>query len=194
MKISGEHIIGQEIIIDDGKTRNSIKPDAILEDCTLRLRVPSNKLMIRGTLINTTISMEKKNANYYWFYAKLIQCTFIGTIVENNFGPVGDFDGKCESCDFSNAKLESCQFFGDSVESHIYPSWPYLTIINPLQNLDTMISREETGNMPEIVDALEYANKELRAIVYNANMLAKRHDIDVETIKQFFSQFPFVRM
>ena len=134
MKIQ-ENLKNKEILINDSKCYNMIGPGAVLEDCTLKISVPAKSLGIHGTLINTSVIVEKERVRFSWLDATLIRYSFIGTFKENEFGnlfrPNADYS---ENCVFTDAILHDCQFFGESTKSHAYPKWPHFVVLDPHLN------------------------------------------------------------
>ncbi len=194
MNLQNIRLKGEEFVIDGVNTLNTIGKNTVLEDCTLRLRVPSDCLSIQGELIDTTVIVEKGMAGYSWLDAKLIRCTFQGTFRENEFGAVSNEDGCCDAGVFTNANLDDCTFYGDSSDLHIFPTWPNFVIRDPLRHLPEMQNRPKCEELEIFVDSHEYLDEEAAASAYNVNTIAKRHDVDHAAVKKFFSQFPFVRM
>lgn len=194
MNLQNTVIRGQEIVIDDASTFNAIGDGVVSEDCVIRCHVPSKSLSIRGELIRTRVVVKKKLRGFSWPEARLRECMFEGVFQENEFGTVSNMRGFCESCNFENADLDDCIFYGLSSESHTFARWPQLVLMQPHANLGEMQARPKSDALAIIVDSTEYLDEEATAITYNAESLAKRSAISVEEIREFFSQFSFVRM
>lgn len=194
MNLQNTVILGEEIVIDDGKTFNAIGSGVVLEKCTVKCRIPAKSLSIRGKLIRTLVVAESDLTGFSWLEASLNGCTFQGTFEENEFGTISGSTGSCESCVFSDAVLEDCIFFGESCDSHTFPKWPSFVILDPHENLTELQSRPKHERLSDVVDSIEFLDEEANAITYNSEALGKRLGLSVDQIRSFFSQFSFVQM
>ena len=126
MNLQNKTIKNEEILIDNSSVFNTIGTDVILKNCTVRCLVPANSLGIRGTLIDTTIIIEKKLTNFSWLEANLEACKFIGTLDNNQFGTKQKKVGSAKGCDFSEAKIDDCLFFGEDFVEPPLPAHKFL--------------------------------------------------------------------
>lgn len=186
---------GKEIVIDDSAIYNTIGKEAVLEDCTLKIRVPTKSMGIYGKLINTSIIAEKRLYRFSWLEATLIRCKFFGTYKENQFGNITNpAAGLTESCVFTDAVLNDCDFYGDLSKTHTFPKWPHFVLFDSHINLHTMKNSVKNDKISIIIDAIEYADEHLSAMTFNAPAVSHRLGITEEELKSFFSQFNFVSM
>jgi len=194
MNLQNKTIQNKEILIDNSSIFNTIGTDVILKNCTVRCFVPANSLGIRGTLIDTTIIIEKKFTNFSWLEANLEACKFIGTLDNNQFGTKQKGVGSAKGCDFSEAKIDDCLFFGEDSSSHIFPLWPNFTILNPKENLaDLHKVMDKDEIIEDIVDSIEFFDKELGAITFDAKQLAKELGVKTDEIKKSIASFHFIK-
>ncbi|QDT25172.1 hypothetical protein Enr10x_04670 [Gimesia panareensis] len=194
MNLQDTVIKGEEIVIDDSKSFNAIGSGVVLEKCTIRCSVPAQSLSIRGKLVGSLVIAESHLTGFSWLEAKLNSCTFQGVFKENEFGTLSGSNGSCESCDFSEADLEDCSFFGTSSESLTFPKWPYFVILNPHRHLAEMQDRPKHDRIADVVDSIEFLDEEASAITYNSGSLAQRLGLSIGEVQSFFSQFAFVQM
>jgi hypothetical protein len=194
MNLQNIEIRNEEIVIDDPKAFNTIGRDVVLEDCTVRCRVPAKGLSIRGKLVKTLIIAERELKGFPWLEASLFGCTLQGVFKENRFGTFRGSSGICKSCIFSDAVLDDCSFYGEFFDTHTYPKWPCFVILNPRDNLAEMQSQPKDDRLSIVVDSMEFLGEEANAITYNAKSLAKRTGLSADEIQVFFSQFSFVKL
>jgi len=194
MNLQSKTIKNEEILIDNSSVFNTIGTDVTLKNCTVRCFVPANSLGIRGTLIDTTIIIEKKLTNFSWLEANLEACKFIGTLDNNQFGTKQKKVGSAKGCDFSEAKIDDCLFFGEDSSSHTFPLWPNFTILNPKENLaDLHKVMDKDAIIEDIVDSIEFFDKELGAITFDAKQLAKELGVKTDEIKKSIASFHFIK-
>ncbi len=194
MNLQDTVLRGEEIIIGDSSTFNAIGPDVLLEECTIRCRVPADCLSVAGKLVRSLVVVESRFTGFSWLDARIVDCTFQGWFSENEFGTVSNANGCCESCVFRDANLEDCIFYGESCESHAFPKWPNFVILHPHKNSVEMQNCSKIDSIADVVGSIEFLDGEADAIAYNSRSLAKRLRVKVEDVQGFFSQFPFVRM
>jgi len=194
MNLQDTVIRGEEIVIDESKTFNAIGSDVLLEECTIRCKVPAKSLSVRGKLVKSLVIVEGHLTAFSWLEARLMGCTFQGVFKENEFGTLSGFNGSCESCAFTDADLDDCTFYGDSCESHTFPRWPHFVVLHPHQQLTEMQKCPKNDRIAEVVNSIEFLDEEAHAITYNSQSLAKRLNVTAEEIRSFFSQFSFVQM
>lgn len=194
MNLQSVTLKGEQVTIDDSQIFNAIGSDVVLEGCTLRCSVPSESLSICGKLLNTTVIIENELTGFSWLDAKLIQCKFLGHFKENEFGTLSGSNGCCQAGAFKGAVMDDCTFYGPASESNIYPAWPHFVILNPHMHFEAMKNCPMSVPLSDVVYSIEFLDEEATAVAYNADALAQWLSEDIEAIKRFFSQFPFVRM
>lgn len=187
-------IRGEEIVIDDGTTFNAIGAGVVLEDCTVRCRVPAGALDVQGRIVKSLVIVESDFAGFSWVDVELVECTFQGHLQENEFGTVGQSKGCCRSCVFRDADLDDCVFFGDDSDTHTFPAWPNFVMLDPHLHVAEMQAHSTDGPFADVVGAIDYLHEDGRAVAYNARVLAKRVGVGVDDVRRFFSRFSFVRM
>lgn len=194
MNLQNIVIHGEEIVIDDSSTFNAIGRDVVLDTCTLRCRVPSANLSIRGKLLNSRVIVETDLKGFSWLDARLISCTLQGVFKDNEFGSLSGFNGSCETCVFTDSDLDDCTFYGGSCELHAFPKWPHFVVLHPHRHLAEMQSCLKHDQIADIVDSIEFLDDEANAVTYNSRSLSQRLGVGIENIRQYFSQFSFVKM
>lgn len=194
MNLQDTVIKGEEIVIDDSKCFNAIGSGVLLEKCTIRCNVPAKSLGIRGKLVDSLVIAGSHLSGFSWLEAKLFRCTFQGVFKDNEFGTISGLNGNCESCDFSDADLEDCSFYGKSAESHTFPKWPYFVILNPHRHLAEMQKCPQPDQIADVVNSIKFLDEEASAITFNSESLAQEPGLSIGEVQGFFSQFAFVQM
>lgn len=103
-------------------------------DCEFRMkRVTKTDFNFDATCTNCDFHLPKRVANRYMDRPVLESCRFHGHFVGFDFGPkfldkylLGPSPGSLRSCDFSDARLHLCAFYGTSLAAHTWPDWPHI--------------------------------------------------------------------
>ncbi|WP_087022802.1 hypothetical protein [Thaumasiovibrio subtropicus] len=149
---------------------------------------------IRGTLEDTTIVAKKPLGGFYWYDVSLTRCKFVGKFHNNCFGSRNGSPGLVEQCDFSQADIDRCFFFGSNVESNTFPKWPFLFLFNSRENVSKLEQyAKENENVAYIFSHSKHFGEEVKGICYDARKLAKLFNTTVDDIKHSFSGFDFIK-
>ena len=157
------------------------------------LSIPSKSLSVQGKLIDTTIVSKKTLVGFSWLDSTFNKCKFVGNFKENEFGSLEDSVISLESCDFTDAILDDCLFYGRGVDNNQYASLPQITILDPHLNYYKLKKEApEDESILDIVESIEFLDKKVSAISMNLEIFSKEVDGNLELLKDFFSQFPFI--
>jgi len=194
MNLQNVKLYGKAISIDDNGLVNLIGDDVELHDCSLDIKVGAQSLDVQGLIRDSTLVSKSPLAGMSWLDVSFRNCTFIGVFKENEFGSLDGHSGSCESCDFSEAELDDCTFYGEFFDSHIFPLWPCLTISEPHLNFCEMMSAARGGAFEDEVGGIEFLDPSARLIAYNSSTLSLRAGVEVNDVHNFFKSFSFVKM
>lgn len=102
-------------------------------DCEFRMkRVTKTDFNFDATCIDCDFHLPRRVANRYMDRPVLESCRFHGHFVGFDFGPkfldkyLRPSQGSVHNCDFSDARLHLCAFYGTSLEAHSWPDWPHI--------------------------------------------------------------------
>lgn len=74
------------------------------------------------------------------------------------------------------------------------PLWPNFTILNPKENLaDLHKVMDKDEIIEDIVDSIEFFDKELGAITFDAKQLGKELGVKTDEIKKNIASFNFIK-
>jgi hypothetical protein len=116
-------------------------------------------------------------ANFRWHRATFENCTFCGTYVGSDFGKRSDEPlphGDIHACDFADARLVSCSFYGCDVSSLKLPAWPCFTILEPVRRREELVAAEWPGKFSFWADRYREASLEKVAATFYAPDLVQR--------------------
>jgi len=170
-----------------------------LRNCTLVLKVPASRLVIKqAQFIDCTFEVKQELKNYQsWVSARLKGCRFKGRFSGNDFGHWPEYgnypwfqDGAIEDCDFSEAHLDACRFHGCDPRALRFPLWPYFTFVAPLLHAAAL----RGGKWPEwfndvIVQELHTHPSSTVALTYHAPSVARRLRTTAEELRAVIEQF-----
>ncbi len=185
--ISGEKIdiTGKKVVIsgEEINTRDEVVflgPDLILSQCHICLTISSKALMIVSTRFEQcTIQAKRRLVNVQWCNAWIEKSTFRGMLAGCDFGtwPEGycDLSGGIRDCNFEEAVLDGCRFFGNQVETLNWPAWPCFVIPSPKQTAVRLAKLDWPAKLGSWIGGLkEWAPDELKALVVWAPNIIRR--------------------
>jgi hypothetical protein len=133
-------------------------PNLTLHQCTVVVRVPSSRLVVRQPrLIGCTLEFKQEQRNHRgWVSAALKGCRIEGRLTGCDFGPfpgysTGGEHGQLEDCDFSSARLDGCRFHGCDIRTMQLPRWPCFTLIDPIANAATLSQQNWPGRFGQVI-------------------------------------------
>jgi hypothetical protein len=166
-------------------------PNLTLRRCTVVVRVPASRLIIRQPrLIGCTVEFKQELKNHRgWVSAALSGCRFKGRMLGCDFGPfpgysTGGEHGQVEDCDFSEARLDACRFHGCDPRTLQLPRWPCFTFVNPIENAAELSRLQWPGLFGSVVVAgLGAHPASATAMTYHAPSVAKRMETTAEALQ-----------
>ncbi len=195
MKYRNESIRDQEIKVSKGAGYTFFGPDLVVVDSTVEIGVSAKSLgfgevEFRGC----TFSTRKKLGPLSWCDAKLFDCSFRGTFAGNDFGKWPDESefGDIRSCDFSEAVLDGCQFFGCSAQDLQLPSWPCFCVENPEQNAERMAEAADTVPFKILASVYATTPREVTLATGLASAVGKQLKCGESELRSFVEQFDFI--
>ncbi|NMO17903.1 hypothetical protein HPC49_16085 [Pyxidicoccus fallax] len=152
-------------------------PNLTLRRCQLVIDVPRSALTIDGArLIDCTIDVKTALAEFRWEKARLKGCRFTGLMIGNDFGrwPTAQHPelGGIEDCDFTDASLDGCRFFGCDVSTLRFPSWPCFTVFDPVPRSRELTALPWPGPVGAVFKAIARSPPSLSAVTLSASRLA----------------------
>jgi hypothetical protein len=175
-------------------------PNLTLWRCTIVVRVPASRLIIRqARFIDCTIELKQELRNHRdWVSASLEGCRFKGRMQGCDFGPFAGYTsggehGQVEDCDFSEARLDLCRFHSCDMRTLRLPRWPCFTILDPIGRGRELTSVEWPGRFRPVT--LEGDYKEVPSVVattFYAPAEAKRSGTTEDELKAAIERFDFI--
>lgn len=158
--------------------------DSTLVGCRVEFRASGRYVDIfRTTFVNCTIVASPKLTAYQFDGARFDRCIFEGTFRNCDFGARPEETsrfGSVQECSFARAKLDRCAFFGASVATLEWPTWPHIVVLDPLLNLadwDATPFPPSADLQLGYIDSDEWpAGKAMRAMVYHLPSQGKTGD------------------
>jgi hypothetical protein len=162
-------------------------PGLTLRNCALVLRVPARDLIIpEARFLQCTIDVRKELKNFLWEHAELKGCRFTGRLSGNDFGrwPYSErAPGSIKDCDFTEARLDGCRFFGCDIDTLRLPSWPCFTLLEPARRSRELNAIAWPGMMGIAVNAFARYPESTAAITFWAPSVAQWAGTTVEEIR-----------
>ncbi|QRN99373.1 hypothetical protein JRI60_10290 [Archangium violaceum] len=174
-------------------------PNLTLRRCTVVVRVPSSRLILRPTnFIDCDIEVKQELKNFSWTCASLKGCRLKGRMFGCDFGAWPGYangweHGKVEDCDFSEARLDLCRFQSCDPRTLRLPRWPCFTILDPVGRGHELARVEWPGSFRPV--RMEGQSKELPttvALCFYAPAVAKRSGTTEEELKAAIERFDFI--
>lgn len=190
MNIQNQIIENQEITINDKTKFNSIGSEVVLNNCTIKIEVPSKSLSINGKLIGCTVIAKKELHGFPWTEAHLEEVKFIGKFTNNLFGsfPPMYQGGFINNCDFSEATLKEARFFNVKNKKLIFPKWPHLTILDRHQLTQDLKRIDIDERIIDLFEIIEEMEEDLDILTMNCEDLAKLDEVPIELYKNVAKQ------
>lgn len=159
--------------------------------CTVTLRVPARRLLLREPrFIDCDIVVKTELKNFSWDDAYLKGCRLTGRFTGNDFGRWPSTDpsfkpgGGIEDCDFTQAHLNGCRFFGCDANTLRFPRWPYFTILEPYRRAQELAALPWPGQLSHDMSGFaEWLPSTTSALTRSATTLAKQWGTTEEAIR-----------
>lgn len=187
IQLQNQELMNEQLVLDNPSEVHYLGHNLTLRDCTLVIKVPARALVIaRAWLIGCTVETQRTLKGFLWDWAHLRDCQFRGRYSSNDFGTFSHApaEGSIAGCNFTQAQLDGCRFFGCDVNTLSFPSWPCFTLLEPGRR------RHELGALPWpgkngalIGKVLAQTPVAAMALTYSAPSLAKRCGTTPEAIK-----------
>lgn len=192
MNLQNTKVENQEVVISDGTIFNAIGPNVTLENCVIKCSVPAKSISLQGRFYNCKFIVEKPLNNFSWLDAKFEHCSFHGLLKSNEFGSLPKHSGYTRACDFSEAFLQDCVFYGNDCASNFYPKWPIFTVEKCEQHI-VLLHDSNDDILIEIADSLDDYDDSLGAICFNAETFSKELGVTSENIKNSLKLVDFIK-
>ena len=145
--------------------------------------------MVSGRLIDCTIEAKSELKNARWTKMGLKGCRVKSRFTGNDFGIREEhFDkwrlGGVEDCDFSEARLDACRFYGCDMRMVRLPRWPCFTIMDPRRHAAELGGLEWPGRFGGVVvEDLAEEDESVVAVTWHAPSVAERLDTTAEELR-----------
>ena len=116
-------------------------------------------------------------------------CRFKGRFTGNDFGFREEHNdrwriGGLEDCDFSEARLDYCRFYGCDMRTVRLPRWPCFTFMDPRVHAAEVRVRKWPGRFGRVImDGLANELEGTVAETYHAPTVAKQLDTTAEELR-----------
>jgi hypothetical protein len=156
-------------------------PDLTLSNCRILLNATWRTLTIVACRFeDCTIEAKARLVNFQgWCNAWIERCCFRGTFSGCDFGawpPAYHQGGGIKDCDFRDAVLDGCRFFGEYAGSLRLPSWPCFAIREPKRAAPSLQRFRWPGKAQYFIAAGNKDPEECRLVVAWAPSLLKGTD------------------
>lgn len=173
---------------------NVLGPNLTVKDSRITLRVKPKMLTLLGVkFVNCDINAKRSLNNFLWHSASLDQCRFFGTYVGTDFGNRSDGyseSGGLAECDFSDAILDGCRFFGCDMTSVVLPKWPSFTLSMPRNHFEQMADLDWPGRLGTWARSYSFFPAATEAITEYAPTLMKMYSITEQEVRVAISRLP----
>lgn len=193
--LAGEFIRG-EVLKFGGNERWTLGPDLRLEDCHVELdRCTWRTLQLdQVSLTACTVVVRGALENFAsWCRCAIQSCRFRGTLSGNTFGSWpeehGSF-GTIQQTDFSDARLQGCQFMRTPPTSLRLPSWPHFTVLDPYDRERELLNRTWPGDLAFWAEAVLTCPEGTTALVCDATELIPEFCPDLATLRTHLEGVP----
>jgi hypothetical protein len=189
----------ERLELTDKNSLYFLSTDLTLRHCTVVLKVPASRLIIKqATFIDCTFEVKQELKNHQsWVSASLKGCRFKGRFSGCDFGHWPEYGsdpwyqhGSIEDCDFTEARLEGCRFHGCDPTTLRFPRWPCFTFLDPIGRARELNSVQWPGSVgPIIIETLFNQPPSTVALTEHALSIAKRFDTTPEELKAALERF-----
>jgi hypothetical protein len=194
-----QEIENERLELTDKKSLYYLSTGLTLRHCTVVLKVPASRLIIKqARFINCTFEVKQELKNHQsWVAASLKGCRFKGRLSGCDFGHWPEYGsdpwyqhGSIEDCDFSEARLDGCRIMGSDPATIRFPKWPCFTILDPIGRARELNSVQWPGGFrPVIVEGQYRDPPRTMAVTFYAPALAKRRETTEEAFRAVIEQF-----
>lgn len=203
-RILGQHLDGETIDLVRGRFVDYVSHGSTLTRCRLVLHGPARGVVFHeGTFIDCEFVFRKPFKGFSWSHTVLRGCRFVGEIDNCQFGPRGlpasrGAPGAVERCDFSQAKLGWCEFYGCDVGGLRFPGWPTFVIRSPLEHQSEWMSipfpesyaAVEQKMIGGLVPDMDVTG--LAAVSQNAVAISRQHRVSVDFLRTLLGRHSFL--
>ncbi len=180
-----------DLIFTD-RNPNALGPDLILKRSRISLPANSKMLTFLGVkFVQCEISAERPLRSFLWHSAFLEDCRLSGTFIGNDFGLRTDGyneSGGIVRCDFRDAVLDGCRFFGCDPATISLPKWPCFALLNPRIHFDQMLGLGWPGKLGTWARSYSFSPQNTLVSVEYAPSLIKRYDVTEDDLKKAISR------
>jgi hypothetical protein len=195
VKLRDQILENADLLLTD-QEMNDIGPGVVVRRSRIILQLHAKSLMLIKDVkfIDCDITTKRELRDFLWHSAFLQGCRFHGRFLGNCFGQRldgGSRNGGVERCDFSDAILDLCAFYGCDPASIVFPKWPGFTLLYPWKLGDEMTHLEwpgKLGRWAKIVTSYPHAKK-VASTGYAPSMM-KRYEVSEEELTQAISRLP----
>ena len=126
VKLRDQVLDNADLVLND-QADNFLGPNAVLKECRVTLPLSAKRLtLVKDVkLIDCDITAKPQLRDFLWHNGFLQGCRFHGTFVGHCFGRrLKNYspNGGIERCDFSDATLDACTFYGCDPASIVFPN------------------------------------------------------------------------
>ncbi|WP_434387291.1 hypothetical protein [Melittangium boletus] len=194
-----QEIKNERLELTDKNSLYYLSTALTLRECTLVLKVPASRLIIKqARFIDCTFEVKQELKNYQsWTAASLKGCRFKGRLSGCDFGYWPEYasapwyqHGSIEDCDFTEARLDGCRFLGCDPATLRFPKWPCFTLLEPIARADELNRVEWPGGYrPIVVDGPYQDPPRTRAVTLYAPSIARRFKTTEDAFREVIERF-----
>jgi hypothetical protein len=194
-----QEIENERLELTDKNSLYYLSTGLTLRDCTVVLKVPASRLIIKqAQFIECTFEVKQELKNHqFWVAASLKGCRFKGKLTGCDFGYWPEYGsdpwfqhGAIEDCDFTEARLDGCRIMGCDPATIRFPKWPCFTIMDPIGRARELNSVQWPGGFRPIIVEGQYRDPpRTMAVTFYAPALAKRRETTEEAFRAVIEQF-----
>jgi hypothetical protein len=194
-----QEIENQRLELTDKNSLYSLSTGLTLRHCTIVLKVPASRLVIKqARFIDCTFEVKQELKNHQdWISASLKGCRFKGRLTGCDFGYWPEYgsapgyqSGSIEDCDFTEARLDGCRIIGCDPATVRFPTWPCFTIMDPVRRAPELRGLTWPGHYGELLrEMLPKHPANTRALTYYAPSAAKLVETSPEELRAVIEKF-----
>lgn len=191
-RIRDRHLVGETLLLSSEGARAIV--DCTLENCHIIVDRKDHIVAIGNSkFIRCALEFKHKLKNAQLVSSDYIQCSFKGKFDGVDFGRWPEPDpltkqmdelGDVVDCDFTQATLDLCRFFGVDIGRQKFATWPQFVLPYKQELAAAQLHRAWPGKFARYLSLIEEEDPALTAATGTRNDFMKRYAITEEELAQ----------
>lgn len=189
MEIRDRSLVGEEIILDGKSATVHFILHSTLVDCRIRCSSKGRMLAISDTTFDGCVFDQRVALSDFDFTrSRFSNSKFKGKYVGVDFGSKHPSGGISE-CDFTDASLHLCRFYGDGSVASRFAGWPFVAIPFPGSGLRVVQGAVDVSGLEVLLGVLSRQSPECSCVVIDMRTVSREQSIDLEDLKAMFAPY-----